>query len=256
MTGNSGDDPRDILTEGQSLSLYLESYKDNQKQVSKTAETFEIRSCCGIGGSCVCYEVFNRHSRKMGRLKEFYPLESCQEEPVDTFHRNDDGALVPCHTYVSELASGWYQEKAADFLKAYDTLQEIQSDRNYEKTSRLLNNFIPTWNIYVSKCQVYYIWTQNDIAGESFDRVLAGCIDQCPENSVASLRLILNVMIELCIKVHALHTLALLHLDLKPSNFMVAYDGNGLLNPSQLSLFDINSLYDMGNRQEIGRAHV
>lgn len=197
----------------------------------------------GEGGSSICYEA--SHDGKHGRLKEFYPgdISLSGRDWQFLFERTEDHQLRP----LGQSMSVRFQQMCQDFLGAYHMLEKAKED---SPNSHLLNNYIPAYEILYGFCDdgtaaSVYIWTPDDKQGQNFQEYLSEVRahpEQLPEHKLYN---ILNTLITLCNCIRVLHEADLLHLDIKPSNFLVLYDGSFNINPFSISLFDVNSLYSI-----------
>lgn len=188
-----------------------------------------IESVLGEGGACVCYEA--RCGGRSGRLKEFYPL-SDRQEPL--CRRTGDGQLA-------FLDPGQGQARCGEFLAAYGLLERTRQE---EPDARVLNNFIPPYELLRSKGQpgTCYVWTPDDKQGISFEDYLGEVWADPARGAEHKLYNILSAVLTLTDCVRVLHRAGLLLLDIKPSNFLVLYDGDFNINPASVSLFDVNTL--------------
>ena len=185
----------------------------------------------GRGGSAVCYRA--HCGNKSGRLKEFYP----QDQAV--FLRGEDNLPVAVAPGADKLCR--------EFCRAYDTLEQYKSQ---DAGAELLNNFLPAYEILRGGDTVY-IWTPDDKQGVSFEHYLHQAWkdpDRAPEHKLYN---ILHTVLTLTDCVRVFHRAGLLHLDIKPDNFLVLYDGQFNISPSHISLFDINTLCPMDGSYRI-----
>ena len=200
----------------------------------------------GQGASSVCYNAVS--DGKRGRLKEFYPRITDSYNSKVSYYcqvRQMDYQLVPEEYKKQEIS-----ELKKDFLRAYETLDEV---KNRSDANSILNNFIPPFEILYGSPnnqgdQSVYVWTPDDKVGKTFDQYLDEVYEQLTKPSDDQLYNILVTILTLTDAVNALHSAKLLHLDIKPSNFMVPYNSEHELNPGSISLFDINTLYRLGGR--------
>ena len=88
------------------------------------------------------------------------------------------------------------------------------------------------------------MWTPHDKHGLRFDEYLKQVRDNPGKNAAKTLFDIVQTIMYLteCIKI--IHKAGLLHLDIKPSNFLITSDDENV-NPKNLSLFDLNSICDL-----------
>lgn len=89
-----------------------------------------------------------------------------------------------------------------------------------------------------------YIWSPG-LAGRGFDAYLREVREKPGEDPQGYICGVLQAVGALTHCVKALHTAGLLHLDIKPDNFMIPCDSNRKDNTRAISLFDTNTLYDV-----------
>ncbi len=213
---------RIILNSGDVLRLRRDQYTD-------AAEEWTITGFVGEGGACVCYSA--QCGAKSGRLKEYYPLD---EFGCPVYQRREDGSLLVCGARQEAMCG--------EFCRAYELLERTkQSDAD----AQLLNNFIPPYEMLWGEGGTVYIWTPDDKQGISFEQYLSEVRAQPEVSPEHKLYNIISTVSTLSDCIRVLHRAGLLHLDIKPSNFMVLYDGRFNINPSSISLFDVNTLYPM-----------
>lgn len=191
----------------------------------------------GEGGSSVCYRA--RWGRKQGTLKEFYPIDNTMPGRNRYFSlvRDEENQLLPQGAAMAERFYGLCE----DFALAYDKLEQLKAE------DPVLTNFFPS-------CQVLhgitsdgrrgsiYIWTPDDKQGESFATYLGQVRGQPRQQPEHKLYQVVSTLITLTDCIRRLHTVGVLHLDLKPGNFLVAYNSQGDINPQNICLFDVNSI--------------
>ena len=210
----------------------------------KNKTKFKIISVVGKGGSTVCYKVScggvegssESDLQKRGNLKEFYP------EGIAGIERTKHNQLRLNNKEEQQR----YQRASEDFLSAYQTLERVKKANTYNE---VLNNYIPAYELYYgyenSEQPTVYIWTPDDQVGVGFDQYLAKVRENLEEYPVHKLYNILNTVITLADGICAIHGAGLLHLDIKPSNFLVTYNSQYQINPGNISLFDINTFYSV-----------
>ena len=211
---------------------------------NKYKTKFKIISVIGKGGSTVCYKVSctgvegapEPDVTKRGNLKEFYP------EGIGGIERTKHNQL----RFTNEEEQKQYQAASEDFLSAYQTLERVKKANSYNE---VLNNYIPAYELYYgyenSEQPTVYIWTPDNQVGVGFDQYLAKVRENLEEYPVHKLYNILNTIITLADGICAIHGAGLLHLDIKPSNFLVTYNSQYQINPGNISLFDINTFYSV-----------
>ena len=189
----------------------------------KGAGDYTIVRLEGQGGASLCYRA--SCGNKTGRLKEFFP---CEVPPV--FQRDRDGLL--------RAVSVEAKQRCREFCRAYEILEQCKAN---DAGAELLNNFIPPYQLLRGGDTVY-VWTPDDKQGISFERYLQDAWKKPSHAPEHKLYNILNTILTLTDCIRILHRAQLLHLDIKPENFLVLYDGDFNINPANISLFDINSL--------------
>ena len=206
---------------------------------------FEVLDIVGSGGSTICYKVscsdeaglLGGGIAKRGNLKEFHP------EWISTAQRTRHNQLC----FYEEEERKRYKTAAQDFLSAYQTLERVKIENIHNE---VLNNYIPAYELYFGyesdeHFPTVYVWTPDDQMGVGFDQYLTSVRGNPQEYPVHKMYNILNTMITLTDGVSALHRAGLLHLDIKPSNFLVSYNSQYEINPGNISLFDINTFYSV-----------
>ena len=226
------------LPEGATIRLYRKNAKE------AAVWTITGNKNAGEGASSVCYTAVS--NGKQGRLKEFYPQITEGGNNKNRYYcqvRNTDCQLVP-----EEYKRHTVGELKKDFLRAYETLEEVKARSS---ANSILNNFIPPFEILYGSPdnrgdESVYVWTPDDKTGVTFDEYLKKVHSEITGPSDDRLYNILVTILTLTDAVTALHFARLLHLDIKPSNFLIPYTGRHELNPGSISLFDINTLYRLG----------
>lgn len=217
----------------------------SRKKDRSAPEECKILSWVGEGSSAVCYSAV--YEGKIGKLKEFYPVEDFSDSKRRTFvlKRTTTKQLVPENESMAEQ----FREMCKDFTRAYEILEEAKC--SHEK-NEVLNNYIPAYHLLYgcpdekTETASVYVWTPDDKKGESFQDYLNKVRKHPQKLSFHKLYNIIGTMITLTDCVRALHHAGLLHLDIKPSNFLVTYNSMFEINTANISLFDINTLYPIG----------
>lgn len=203
---------RQILTKGEKILI--------------GSKEFEIERVVGEGAFNVCYEVFC--GKKSGRLKEFYPLEENQLV-------RGKNKLPVTSDKAAEIR---LKEKCNDYISTLELLEDARRE------NPMLNNFLPTQEIYKGGESVY-VWTPNDKHGLNFAKYLQ-IVRTAPQESPSdALFNIIRAITHLTKCITELHKIGLIHLDIKPSNFLITYALENELNPQNLSLFDLNSVCNL-----------
>ena len=210
------------------------------------AGEWRITGYVGEGGSAVCYSA--AHQGKTGRLKEFYPADTTlgTQEYFFFLTRTPRRQLVP----VGEGMRRRFEAMCDDFVAAY---RALDAARAADASNRLLNNYIPPCEVLYGFAEdgaraSCYIWTPDDRTGQSFDSYLREVRrrpGRLPEHKLYN---IFCTLITLTDCVRLLHRAGLLHLDIKPANFLVTYDSDFNINPGSISLFDVSTVYPMDSR--------
>ena len=220
---------RDILQGGSILRL-------SASPDGSDAREYLIISYSGAGGSAVCYEATELGSNKTGILKELYPAGA-----EYSFTRKANLVLIPQYGTDRRFA-----EMRNDYTAPYRLLDSTDS---HDPARRLLKNYIQDSTVLYDgdgdELSTVYIWTTG-FAGET----LEGYFDSLKNAPLIPERKkllgILEALRSVISGLTALHTNGFMHLDVKPSNILVHYDGEGAPNPANISFFDIDCLYAFG----------
>lgn len=204
-----------------------------------SSDEWEIIKEVGEGGSAICYEA--SCGNKTGRLKEFYPFYGMKEKLI----RTSSNQLIPS----SRLVENKFYRLCDDFTEAYLKLEQA---KKADRENEVLNNFIPPYEILYGKDEEgvrgsVYIWTPDDKKGIGFDAYLRTVREYAYqfESNWEEVYEVISILYTLTDCVRVLHAVGFLHLDLKPSNFLIPYTGSKEVNTSTISLFDVNTLYDI-----------
>lgn len=244
-------------------SIMLSRNEDGSSQ-----EEYFIRSVIGEGGSTVCYDATRTLKDgivETGKLKEFYPVDSVvgNQAWYYSLERLPNGQLVPGAGTIRK-----FDEMCKDYLSTYKLLRKVMTDN---PKNEILKGYIqhgeilygcknqentpapkPSRGIFKKKTTdalddmdlrkpTVYIWSPG-VPGKGFDSYLSEIKKNPEKNPENRLQDILCVMEALTDCIKALHTAGLMHMDIKPSNFLVQYDSDFVIKPSSISLFDINTL--------------
>lgn len=233
-------------------------------------ENYTIKSVVGAGGSSVCYEaarVLKDGTVETGKLKEFYPIDSIDGELICGYllERLPDGQLVASAGNIHQ-----FEEMRREYIGTYRLLRQVIAEdpdneilKNYiqcgeilygvlekeqpeGKPSRSPLSIMKKWGQESTeaadvRCPTVYIWSSG-VPGKGFDKYLDEVRRTPSSKSEEKLKNILRVFVELTDCVKALHTAGLLHMDIKPSNFLIQYDSDFKIKANNISLFDINTL--------------
>ena len=211
-----------------------------RKKGTQNAEMFTVTGVIGSGSSCICYEAILENEPKIGRLKELYPRDLAVE-----LKRLDDNSLV--------CESKDFLFRKDDFLNTYEKLRACFNNGNDQN----LKDFIPEFSVYEScnengkalKNGTLYIWTENKNL-TNFDEYIKLIHKNHSEKPEQKLCGILNCIIALTKGIEVLHNNAILHLDIKPSNFAIPqFIGEYLTN--SIYLFDVNTIHEIGSNADI-----
>lgn len=206
--------------------IYLKSGDTIKLTRGKIFEEWQINSIIGEGASSICYSA--TCDGKSGRLKEFYPLEYC------SLTRQENNIL----TATNENSAQLFQKMQQDYLNCC----KILNDARQKENGTLLNNFLPPYEILYDENGNIYIWTPDDKHGINFE-------DYLNKKNIAPQRKLFEILriiehLTQCIKIF--HMLGIVHLDLKPSNFLITTMADDEdINPANISIFDLNSIYNL-----------
>ena len=91
-----------------------------------------------------------------------------------------------------------------------------------------------------TRSSVYLLST--DVSGKNFETYLEEQRESPAQKPEETLNEILSIMVSLTDCIKALHVAGLLHLNIKPSNFMLPYDSDFQIRPDSIFLHDISTL--------------
>lgn len=255
---------------GNSNRIYLETGQTialSEHPDGGSPKKYRIVSAVGEGGSTVCYEAVREWDGKTGKLKEFYPIDAVagSQRWYYSLERLKNGQLVPNGGTIRK-----FDEMCEDYLKAYALLNQVIADnprnevlKNYIQNSEVLYGCLdrdPEDDSIFARAKrklagdpagghsraTVYVWSTG-VMGQGFDKYLNQVRSEPGKRSDYRLHDILQVIITLTDCVKALHTAGLMHLDIKPSNFLIPYDSDNGINAASISMFDINTLYHVGS---------
>ncbi len=194
-----------------------------RREKSRNYEEWEILSKIDEGATAVCYAA--RSGAKRGRLKAYSPLKGEENN----------------------------NQNLESFVAAYRILDEIKyRDPRFE----VLNNYIAYHEILYSSdsqggAKGAFVWTPDDKSGIEFSKYLEALRKNDKADEEESFKEILETVATLTDCICILHLSGILHLDLKPSNFLVSYDSRKKLSTGNISLFDINTIYSIENEKDM-----
>lgn len=223
---------------------------------------FQIEEVMDAGGSCICYRAGKKVAADhfvRGTLKEFYPC-NAGEISRCTFDlaRVDKTDTEHAQQLRTQPLTGlnFFRERD-EFIAVYARILEVQ-DHVQE-----IENFIAPFTIFrgISAAEdklnfTYYIWTEGENTLISFESYLAQMRDEV--RTVIGQNRNMNRTLAECFAtvlqtvysfgnaLKVLHSLNMLHLDIKPANFGM-HTNFGKIIPESVSMFDINSVYSAGN---------
>ena len=237
---------------GRGSKIRLRPYDDHDG----SGDTYEILSIEGRGASSVCYNA--KFHLINGRLKEFNPIIGW-ENPSGSFYLERDDQTG--HLRVMGKNKSELKALEENFSKPYLHLQELRSERDKELAIRVLNNYMPSCQVLCG-CDIdgnslgsTYIWIPGDKEGIEFGKYLQSIKKSFavhPEsNGKVARRILKDFLLTIesitdCLGV--LHGAGIVYLDLKPSNFLVSCNSEGNILPEQISIFDLNSVYDIRSK--------
>lgn len=218
---------RDILSEGSILML-------SERPDGSDSHKYRIKSYLDAGGSAVCYEAQDLGTNKTGMLKELYPAGY-------SFKRKKNLVLIPRFGNRQKFA-----EMREDYIAPYKMLSETDS---HNADRRLLKNYIQDSTVLYDgdkdELSTVYVWTVG-FAGKNLEKYFDALKNDSFLTEKQKILGILNAVKSVNSGLTAIHTNGFMHLDVKPSNILVHYDGEGALNPATVSFFDIDCLYMFG----------
>ncbi len=221
------------------------------KEKGGTPEKYTITDIIGEGGSAVCYEAVRIREGSVpetGKLKEFYPADAAiGRTRFYSMKRLEDGCLIPGAGTIRV-----FEEMRRNYIDTYQLLKKVIAEN---PKNEILKRYIQQGEILYGyhqekegeddfpgeKMPTAYIWSPG-VPGKGFDKYLAEIRKDPRKLPETSLRNILDVVCRLTDCIKALHTAGLMHMDIKPSNFLVQYDSDNRIDSGNISLFDINTL--------------
>lgn len=198
------------------------------------AGTYKIGDVLIEDGYSVCYQ--SKKDGKTGKLLEFYPMDSQDSRIPVFFHMNRcrDGKLMP----ISDAMGNRFAEMKKRFGKSYQMLSVlVEKSRSCRKSFK---DFVPPFQFCYWQADgrrydfnngrpdripgTAYIWMPD--IGEK--RCLEDCLKDLQEAPMAmavqKAFWILSVVISITECIEYMHCAGLLHLDIRPSNFVLDCD--------------------------------
>lgn len=278
-------DTREFLQSGSVLYLrpYLPQLFDSENSfggpVSETAEVFSIVGQEGCGSSAICYEaeiIAENGTRRRGKLKEFYPVDSDDAGLEMHLVRTDSVRDENKNQIYSKFGTfhNFFQLKRI-YENSYAIIEKKRNDRSYFAND--LNKYIPKYSFYcgipsqpvndeldgetAAENYTFYVWVENESGIQEFDAYLAGLCREMQENRtknigrtnrIHDLAFVLNCILELAKCMDILHRFGLYHLDLNPRNFGVGlYNDRIDQDNTTIKLYDTNSLLSDRIREQV-----
>ena len=115
---------RKILMPGDSISLKL--LNTEGESIQQEEMEFTILAIVGEGGSSICYEACCETTGFHGRLKEFYPIDFCDQKQFFALERDEDNQLVI--PSVLDDARKNFENAMLEFKMAYCTLAKAKKE--------------------------------------------------------------------------------------------------------------------------------
>lgn len=189
------------------------------------SKEFEIEAIIGEGSFNICYSAWCEN--RYGRLKEFYP-------DANMLVRGENNLLM----LLNKTVEFRLKKMCRDYIGSFELFE------NARNKNLLLNNFLPTQEIFYGGESVY-IWYPNDKCGVNFEDYIKVVRATPQKSSPNTLFNIIQSITHLTECIIVLHKMGLIHLDIKPSNFLITYTKENELNPKNISLFDLNSICNL-----------
>lgn len=189
-------------------------------------ELFEIVNFEASGSQCLCYEVRRQSDGQSGFLKEFFP-----KDQLD-LSRTDDGSLV-----FSGLDFNAWKHSKDIFTSSYLQLNAASS----VKTSTLAN-YLPAFTLYISSQEdngtilvfsamekgiTFYDWLDN--------------LNEMELNLDEAIYKLFKILETLCDALGEIHQAGFSFQDIQPKNFLIRLTRQNEINPTSISIFDLDS---------------
>lgn len=218
---------RDLLKEGTVLEL-------SEHSDGKDARKYRIISFVDEGGSSVCYEAICEDTKKIGKLKEYYPesYASLKREPDSNYLIAGAGTIRT------------FRDMCSRYILPYIRINEAKAK------NKILRNHIQESDVlypknYEQRCAAVYIWTTG-FEGETLLEYFSKLHNKEEENTYQKLSDVLTAIRSVCLGISALHSTRIMHLDIKPENFLIHYESKNIPNPNIISMFDIDTFRAIG----------
>lgn len=228
------------------------------------AETYRIGNVEGEDGYTVCYQA-EKDGHK-GKLIEFYPMDSPNAPVPIFFHMNryKGWELKP----VSDAAGYRFSEMKERFCRSYRLLSEQAAK------SRLCNksfyDFVPPYKLYYCGASVQnashsraanagrmsgtaYIWMPETQKRRCFEDYLKDLQKAPGKFTMQKAAGIISTVIFITECIEYMHCAGLLHLDIRPSNFEMDYDGNFQAGHGHISMNAASAFFAPGNEYPISK---
>lgn len=161
--------------------------------------------------------------------------------------RIGEGASAVCYKAVSDGVIGHLKciSFSDTFIYAYNELMRVKSASS---DNEILYNFVPYMELFENDVndgnEVLYTWAPEDAVGETLSAFF-GEIRNDNGNRENNLYKVIGLIISIVQGISVLHRAGLLHLDIKPSNFLVPYAALNEINEHIISMYDIDSFKTM-----------
>ena len=231
------EDHRLILEPGQTLRL-------SDRRDGAAAKCYRVDRLTGRGGSVLCYAAErtwdNGASRERGYLKEFCPVTQ------SGLTRRPDGILA-----AQDGSAEDFSRRRDSYVHALRLLQKRCFEpesliRNYVQSFELLSPASPDPN---AAC---YLWSPG-FEGISLRGYLSTVRENPEEDALNKLLNILKITLEMTRIACCLHMEDLVHQDLKPSNLWVHYKTDRTVDPSHVTLLDVDTVCSVYDRSAVPR---
>lgn len=241
-----------------SIRLWLEKDRDNE--TDERAEKFVIRQTIGEGSSAICYDAIRytaEGGEEIGKLKEYYPLGEVRRLGL---RRGADNQLTVPSGYRVELRelaqryAGSYQVIEKSLSRDLLSREERALSQEERDRREVIRNYFQSGQLYCGRLEdgsegTAYIWSTG-IAGRNFEDYLDEVRRDPAKDARRHLEEILDACQSLADSIRSLHMAGLLHMDIKPGNFLLAYDSDLKLRPGHISHFDINTICLINEAQD------